>query len=77
MDSNLSFEPMREDYRNKSHGQTLGKLWTVFQERSDGQGYYIFFDENSMQFGLGLKDDDGVMIRIGEYGSFLKTLWSV
>jgi hypothetical protein len=69
-----SYEPIYEDYKDKTQGQIIGKLWTVFEERTDRLGYYIYLDEKSLMFGLGVKDDDGIMIRIGDYGSFLRTL---
>lgn len=53
------------------------ELWTVLEEREDGNGYKIYFDEERNMFGLAINSDKDELINIGLYGSFLETLYSM
>src|SRR5687768_7630381 len=73
----LLMEPKQQDYKDSIYHINSYPLWTVFEERKDGKGYYIYFDEKSRVFGLAVKSDSGIMIRIGDYGSFIKTIYTM
>ena len=53
------------------------ELWTVLEETEDKNGYKIYYDEDSKMFGLAIKSDSDELIDIGNYGTFLKTLYSM
>ena len=69
--------PVKQKYKRSNDATEAYVRWTVFEERKDKQGYKIYFDENSKQFGLALNSDSVELIDIGLYGSFLKTLYSI
>jgi hypothetical protein len=45
--SNWVVEPIRRDYKDAPYHINRNTLWTVFEERKDGKGYYIYFDDQS------------------------------
>ena len=53
------------------------ELWTVLEETENRDGYKIYFDEETKMFGLGMNSEKGEFIDIGNYGTFLKTLYSM
>ena len=71
-------EPVQEKYKASNDSKETYLLWTVFEERTDRNGYKIFFDDEVKQFGLALQSDaNDELIDIGYYGSFLKTVYSL
>jgi len=69
--------PKQQKYKDANNPTEVYELWTVFEEVEDGNGYKIYFDEETEMFGLGLKSESGELMDIGNYGSFLKTLYSM
>ena len=70
-------KPTRQKYKNANDSTDIYELWTVLEETEDGNGYKIYFDEDSKMFGLAIKSDKDELIDIGGYGNFLKTLYSM
>jgi hypothetical protein len=70
-------DTIRQDYKDSPYHINRYTLWTVFEERKDGKGYYIYFDDQSSLFGLAWKEETGTMIKIGDYGSFIKTIYAM
>jgi hypothetical protein len=70
-------EPILQKYRSANDSTEVYELWTVLEEREDKNGYKIYFDENSNMFGLAIMSDKDELIDIGNYGNFLKTLYSM
>jgi hypothetical protein len=70
-------EPKRQKYKDANKPTENYELWTVLEEVEDGNGYKIYFDEETGMFGLGRKSQSNELIDIGNYGSFLKTLYSM
>jgi len=70
-------KPIRQKYKNANDSLDIYELWTVLEETEDGNGYKIYFDDDSKIFGLAIKSDKDELIDIGGYGSFLKTLYSM
>ena len=66
--------PVRQRYISSLDDSVTFELWTVLEEREDGNGYKIFYDENEKSFGLGMKGFKGDLIYLGYYGTFLETL---
>ena len=69
-------QPTKQKYQDASDN-SIEELWTVLEETPDTNGYKIYFDEESKMFGLGIKSDKDELINIGNYGTFLKTLYSM
>ncbi len=70
-------EPTKQTYKESNDSNEPYELWTVLEEREDKNGYKIYFDEETNQFGLAIKSDTEALINIGYYGTFLKTLYSM
>ena len=70
-------EPIKQKYQDTRDANKLEELWTVLEETPDGNGYKICYDEESKTFGLGIKSDNGVLINIGYYGTFLESLYAM
>ncbi len=70
-------EPTKQKYKNFNDSTDIYELWTVFEETEDGNGYKIYFDEETNIFGLAIKSEKGELIDIGNYGTFFKTLYSM
>jgi len=70
-------EPTRQKYKSSNDSTDIYELWTVLEESEDGNGYKIYFDEETRMFGLAIKSDKDELIDIGSYGTFLKTLYSM
>ena len=70
-------EPIKQKYQNANDSTDIYELWTVLEETEDGNGYKIYFDEETKMFGLAMKSDKDELIDIGGYGTFLKTLYSM
>ena len=70
-------EPVKQKYKNSNDYTDIYELWTVLEETEDKNGYKIYYDEESKMFGLAIKSGDAQLIDIGNYGSFLKTLYSM
>lgn len=70
-------EPTKQKYKDSNDSTDIYELWTVLEEREDGNGYKIYFDEETKMFGLAIKSDKDELIDIGNYGTFLKTLYSM
>lgn len=70
-------EPTKQKYKNSNDSTDIYELWTVLEETEDGNGYKIYFDEETNIFGLAIKSDKDELIDIGNYGTFLKTLYSM
>ncbi|MEO7044937.1 MAG: hypothetical protein ABI091_06485 [Ferruginibacter sp.] len=70
-------EPIKQKYKDFNEATDIYELWTVFEEREDKGGYKIYFDEENKMFGLALQSDKDEIIAIGDYGSFLRTLYSL
>lgn len=70
-------EPIKQKYQNANDSTDIYELWTVLEETEDGNGYKIYFDEETKMFGLAMRSDKDELIDIGGYGTFLKTLYSM
>ena len=70
-------EPTKQKYKDSNDSTDVYELWTVLEEREDKDGYKIYFDEETNMFGLAIKSDKDELIDIGNYGGFLKTLYSM
>ena len=70
-------EPIKEMYKYSSDLNEIYELWTVLEETENRDGYKIYFDEETKMFGLGMTSGKGEFIDIGNYGTFLKTLYSM
>jgi len=70
-------DPVQHLYKDSTLHLLTYEMCTVFEEREDGKGYYVYFDEKAMVFGLALKSKTGTMIKVGEYGSLIRTLYSI
>ena len=70
-------EPVKQKYKDSNEASEVYELWTVLEETEDKSGYKIYFDEETKMFGLAIKSDKNELISIGEYGTFLKTLYSM
>jgi hypothetical protein len=70
-------EPTKQKYKGSNDSTDIYELWTVLEESEDGNGYKIYFDEETKMFGLAIKSDNDELIDIGGYGTFLKTLYSM
>ena len=68
--------PTIQQYWNSSDKRSSENLWTVLLETSDKEGYVIYFDETTGDFGLGIQSRNE-LFDIGTYGTFLKTLYSM
>jgi hypothetical protein len=66
--------PVLEDYINSNDHSQVFRLWTVFNESNDDKGYLIFYDEEDESFGLGSRSQNGELLYIANYGSFIETL---
>ena len=69
-------EPVKQEYKDSNDSTEMYELWTVLEETEDKNGYKIY-DEDSKMFGLAIKSDSDELIDIGNYGTFLKTLYSM
>lgn len=70
-------EPIKQKYKGMTEEVESYDLWTVLEESEDQNGYKIYFDEDTNMFGLGMMSDSDYLIDIGNYGTFLKTLYSM
>lgn len=70
-------EPIKQKYKDSNEASDIYELWTVLEEREDKNGYKIYFDEETNMFGLAIQSDKDELIDIGNYGNFLKTLYSM
>lgn len=70
-------EPVKQKYKDSNDASDIYELWTVLEEQEDKNGYKIYFDEETNMFGLAIQSDKGQLIDIGNYGNFLKTLYSM
>lgn len=70
-------EPKKQKYKDANNPSEIYELWTVLEEVENGDGYKIYFDEETEMFGLGMKSESNELMDIGNYGSFLKTLYSM
>jgi hypothetical protein len=70
-------EPTKQKYKSSNDSTDIYELWTVLEESEDGNGYKIYFDEETKMFGLAIKSDKDEFMDIGGYGTFLKTLYSM
>ena len=70
-------EPRKQTYKDRNDATEVYELWTVFEERKDGNGYKIYFDEESGLFGLAVQSDSEELIAIAEYGDFLNTVYAL
>ena len=70
-------EPVKQEYKDSNDSTEMYELWTVLEETEDKNGYKIYYDEDSKMFGLAIKSDSDELIDIGNYGTFLKTLYSM
>ncbi len=70
-------EPTKLRYKNADDLTNIYELWTILEETKDGNGYKIYFDEETHMFGLAIKSTKKELIDIGTYGTFLKTLYSM
>ena len=70
-------EPVRQKYKDSNDSRETYELWTVLEETEDKSGYKIYYDEESKMFGLAIQSDKDELIDIGNYGNFLKTLYSM
>ncbi len=70
-------EPVKQEYKDSNDSTEMYELWTVLEETEDKNGYKIYYDEDSKMFGLAIKSDSDELIDIGNYGKFLKTLYSM
>lgn len=68
--------PTIQQYWSSEDKNSSDNLWTVLEESSDGDGYVIYFDEESKMFGLGLRTN-GELFDIGSHGTFCKALYSM
>jgi len=68
--------PTMQKYWDSSDKKSFENLWTVLEETPDKNGYVIYFDEESKMFGLGIQSDNE-LFDIGNYGTFIKTLYSM
>jgi hypothetical protein len=69
--------PTKQKYKSSNDSTEIHELWTVLEETEDGNGYKIYYDEESGLFGLAIRSDKDELIDIGRYGTFLKTLYSM
>lgn len=70
--------PTKQKYKDSNDSIETYELWTVLEESENGDGYKIYFDEETKLFGLASKSDiENELIDIGIYGTFLKTLYSM
>jgi hypothetical protein len=70
-------EPFRQKYKDSNDATDAYELWTVLEDPEDKSGYKIYYDEESKMFGLAIQSDKDELIDIGNYGNFLKTLYSM
>ena len=70
-------EPTKQVYKDANDPAEIYELWTILEENGDGEGYKIYFDEESKMFGLAMMSDKDGLIDLGNYGTFLKTLYSM
>lgn len=49
----------------------------MLEENEDGNGYKIYFDEETKIFGLAIRSEKNELIDIGGCGSFLQALYSM
>ena len=70
-------EPVKQAYKAGDEVNGVYELWTVLEESPDGKGYKIYFDEESKLFGLAITSEKGERIDIGNYGTFLTTLYAM
>jgi hypothetical protein len=70
-------EPTLQKYKRSNDSTDIYELWTVLEESEDGNGYKIYFNQETRMFGLAIKSDKDELIDIGGYGTFLKTLYSM
>ncbi len=75
--TNCLIEPTKQRYKNSNDSIDIYELWTVLEEREDKNGYKIYFNEDTNEFGLAIKSDKDELIDLGGYGTFLKTLYSL
>lgn len=70
-------EPQKQKYKNSNDATETYEFWTVLEESENRNGYKIYFDEETKNFGLAINSDKDELIDIGGYGSFLRTLYSM
>lgn len=70
-------EPLKQKYKDSNDATEVYELWTVFEEKKDGSGYKIYYDEESGLFGLAVQSDGEELIAIAEYGDFLNTVYAL
>jgi hypothetical protein len=70
-------EPVKQQYKDANNPAETYELWTVLEETEDGKGYKIYYDEESKMFGLATGSEKGGLLDLGNYGSFLETLYSM
>lgn len=74
--ANHLIEPELQTYRKKDLHFPLKQFWTVFEEKPDKSGYAIYFNPETALFGLAIMHE-GELYDIGEYGTFIKTFYSL
>lgn len=70
-------EPTRQKYKDSNDSTEIYEQWTGLEGTEGKNGCKIHFDEETDMFGLAMKSDKDELIDFGNYGSFLKTLYSV
>jgi len=68
-------EPTKQ--KHKDSNDSIYELWTVSEETDDKNGYKIYFDEETKMFGLAVQSNTDELYDLGNYGTFLKTLYSM
>ena len=70
-------KPIRQKYVSSLNDNLTFDFWTVLEETEDKNGYKIFYDEDENSFGLGMKGFKNELIYLGNYGTFLETLYGM
>ncbi len=70
-------EPIKQKYKNANDPNKVYEIWTVLEEAGNGNGYKIYYDDETKMFGLGIKSNKDEFIDIGRCRTFLEALNSI
>jgi len=67
-------EPLKQRYESSVDSKISFDLWTVLEESKDKQGYKVTFDQDDRTFGLGILTQEGELLDIGSYDTFIEAI---
>ena len=76
--TNHLIDPEEHLYLDPMDDDRTYQFWKVLEEiPGEKDGYTIFFDPESEEFGLAIYNENNQMVMLGIYGTFIETLDSM